>query len=489
MTVHISPESLQRILGIPPTTPLDPPSMGRALRVTACPAPGLNPRLAGFASALLECLRSCGASVTEEHDARNSDSRFAAGTVVIAPGSFPDHLLPINRVSTLYNNIIVGIYDEPPPVSASDTPQETLDAVVGRLAWDMVHLVIYLTGDSWTICSMNGGVTTFQTAMPLQQDVLRVLVPKLTAQVVPPRAGDIEIRHGELDTSLPWFRTIARDFEESGRIWDGNPLLMNHTSTEGLAYRNAFYRKIVARYLDERTGMSYGFLARQLPVSISPAVDACSNRRAPDTSSVEIGIAGKRFFVPIPEVRVVTTRSGCRKTAVDRHRDLIETSLADGRIRIATAAALSAESAVRPSFDTLTIVAHALGNALVSSILQTLRPEDRFASLLADSGAAMTHWHHYPDDDTLPEGYIIHGKVNPPVSCSTPQSAVYSLIGKLDALEMALGEGVEYLGDAHFEPGHGTNLVGVRSLAEIAKMMNGSKVNGAEAPEQRIAHG
>ncbi|NTU93632.1 MAG: hypothetical protein HGA56_06415 [Chlorobiaceae bacterium] len=473
MTVRISPESLHRLLGICPSTPMSPPAMASALRVALCAAPQLSPRLDRFTAALVEALRSCGASVADSREMLDSRGRIAPGTVVIAPGTFPDHLLPINRVSTLYNNIILGIYDEPPPVADGETPQRTLDAVVGRLAWDMVHLVIYVTASSWTVCSMNGGVTTFTTPTPEPHEVLESLVPKLTAQVVPPRAGEIEIRHGQLDTSASRFMAIARDFEESGRIWAGNPLLMSHTSRDGLAYRSGFYRKIVARYLDERTGMSYGFLARQLPVRSAHAREGEARGSTAPGDEVEILIAGRRLFVAVPDVRVVTTRSGCRKTEIDSSRDLVETGLSGGKVWLATPSGLPPEMTVRPSFDTQTIVAHALGNALVSSVLQLLRPGARFPEMLGVSGASMTHWHHYPDAEEMPDGYVIHGRENPPVSCSTPQSAAYSLIGKLEALEMALEKGSEYLGDVHIEPGHGTNLVGVLSLAETAAKMNG----------------
>jgi hypothetical protein len=90
----------------------------------------------------------------------------------------------------------------------------------------------------------------------------------------------------------------------------------------------------------------------------------------------------------------------------------------------------------------------------------------------------MTHWHHYPDDTVIPEGYVMHGRKNPPVSCSTPQSAAYSLMGKLVALESAMMEKREYLGDVHIEPGHGTNMVGTLSLAETAEMLNPVAVPG-----------
>jgi hypothetical protein len=470
MTEIISPASLHRILGIAPSTPLCPADMASALKVAFCRAPDLSPRLERFTAALLDALRSCGSSVSTEPE---PGGRYAPGTVVIAPGTFPDHLLPINRVSTLYNNIIVGVFDEPPPVFPGDLPQKTLDAVVGRLAWDMVHLVIYVTEGSWTVCSMNGGVTTFDTPVPDPVDVIGSLVPKLTAQVVPPRAGEIDIRHGALDTSSDRFIALVRDFRESARIWEGNPLLMNHTSREDLAYRNDFYRKIVARYLDERTGMSYGFLARQLPSLPSTAHDTDADAGTGDDSAVEVRIAGKNLLVPIPEVRVVTTRSGCRKTSIDCRHDLVETGLTRGRIWLSTPQGIPEGTSVRPSFDTLTIVAHALGNAMVSSILQALRPGDLFTKRLASGGASMTHWHHYLEEDQVPDGHRVHGCENPPVSCSTPQSAAYSLLGKLGALERAIIDGMEFLGDIHVEPGHGTNLVGTLTLAEAAAQLNG----------------
>jgi hypothetical protein len=475
MTERISAFWLNRLLGIPATTPLDPPAMSAQLRVAFCPAPELSLRLRRFTAALGDSLAQCGVTVAESLPGDRRSSRFAAGTVVIAPGVFPDELLPINRVSTLYNNLIVGVYDEAPPVHQGQTPQETLDAVIGRLAWEMVHLLIYVTDTSWTVCSMNGGITTFETPLPEARDVLESLIPKITAQVVPPRDGDLEIRPGALDVAAPEFQKIAGDFVECGRIWAGNSRFMNHTSRESLAYRNDFYRKIVSRYLDDRSGMSYGFFARQLPVRVAPAIEAEGIEMSPETGTfVPVTIAGKRLLVPVPGVRIVTTRSGCRKTAIDPRHDLVEIGLENGRAWLATPGGLPDDLISKPSFDTLTIIAHAVGNAMIASILLTLVPESRFPGLLERFGCGMTHWHHYPDEDMVPDGYVVHGFDNPPVSCSTPQSAAYSLFGKLDALARAIEEdgGIDYLGDVHIEPGHGTNVVGTRSLAKMAMFLN-----------------
>ncbi|NTU52336.1 MAG: hypothetical protein HGA97_01260 [Chlorobiaceae bacterium] len=479
MTERIGSFWLNRLLGIPSTTPLTPQAMSASLQIAIDPAPELSPRLARFTAALGETFRRCGVSVVEHRDAGQSGCRYRAGTAVLAPGVFPDELLPINRVSTLYNNLIVGIYDGPPPVSADQTPQETLDAVIGRLAWEMVHLLIYVSDDSWTVCSMNGGIATFGTPLPELRDVLESLIPKITAQVVPPREGDLDILPGALDSSTAEFRKIAEDFVTCGRLWTSNHHFMNHTARESLDYRSGFYRKIVARYLDERSGMSYGFFARQLPVATLPAADnGCwmADHETPASSDgqtiIPVRLAGRVLLVPIPPVRIITTRSGCRKTDLDGRYDLVEIGFENGRARLATPKGLPPDMVSKPSFDTLTIIAHAVGNAMIASILLRLRPDSLFPRLLERTGCAMTHWHHYPDGEMVPEGYVVHGRGNPPVSCSTPQSAAYSLLGKLDALEIAIESGIDYHGDLHIEPGHGTNIVGTMSLTEMAAFLN-----------------
>lgn len=477
MTQHISRTDLQLLLGIHPAIPLGIDAMCGRLRLAIAPAPAMSPRLERFMAALADAFRECGVELLGWDDASGSNGRISAGTAVIAPGSFPDSQLPINRVSTLYDNIIVGVYDEPPPVEAGDPPQQALDAIVGRLAWEMVHMLVYVTDRSWTICTMNGGITTIDMPLPVTEDVRRKLVPKLTAGVVPPRAGDLEIRNGALEPSGSGFASIAVDFAACARIWSGNPVLVSHTSRESLGYRSEYYRKIVSKYLDDRSGMSYGFFARQLPVKPAAATVMDGSAERAETGiapgrNVSVSIAGRRLLVPVPDVRILTTRSGCRKTAIDPRFDLVETGTDNGRPYLATPGGLPSEIAARPSFDTMAIIAHAVGNALASSILQAVSPNARFPAMLAERGAGMTHWHHYPETDDVPEGYVVHGLENPPVSCSTPQSAAYSLLGKLDALERSVWKGAEYLGDMHIEPGHGTNMVGVLSLEESARIMN-----------------
>jgi len=210
---------------------------------------------------------------------------------------------------------------------------------------------------------------------------------------------------------------------------------------------------------------------------VQPAI-LCSDetgseeREMEHEGTVRIVAAGKTFLVPVPEVSVITTRSGCRKHHLDPQHDLVEIGISGGRAWLKTPAGVSPSGGAKPSFDTLTILAHALGNAITASILMRLRPDELFPAHLGRYGASMTHWHDYPDMEMLPEGYYLHGAENPPVSCSTPQSAAYSLLGKIEALEQALEKGAEYRGDVHIEPNHGTNIVGLLTLAETAAILN-----------------
>ena len=481
MSNSISSDSLHHLLGIPHDTPLSIDEMCKRLKPVIYPAPELSERLECFCHALAAAMQALGIVVFSKNEAAGNDGRFAPGTVILAPGYFPDNLLAINRVTTLYNNIIVGIYDEPPPLSNESLPQERLDTIVGRLARDMVHILIFVTSQSWSICTMNGGVVTFNTPVPSREDVRNSLVPKLTAQVVPPRAEELDIEHGALQTGTPEFDAVAQDFLECSALWSRNACLLTHTSTEGLEYRSDFYKRIVARYLDQRSGMSYGFFARQLPVTVEPALilddsESTDNSGRHEAGMVHIRVRGRTMLVPVPQVRVITTRSGCRKNHLETKSDLVEIGLLQhngrGRASLKTPTGYSPDIVAKPSFDTLTILAHALGNAMTASILMTLRPESRFPRHLARFGASMTHWHDYPSIGLLPEGYHLHGEENPPVACSTPQSAAYSLLGKIAALENALEEETVYRGDVHVEPSHGTNIVGMLSLAETARLMN-----------------
>ena len=124
--------------------------------------------------------------------------------------------------------------------------------------------------------------------------------------------------------------------------------------------------------------MSYGFLARQLPVNLGTAKKLCEapdnlrklNWEAKDFYEVDdqlcIGpiFCHQRFVLGIPDVSVLCTRSGCEKTELNPSKDVLMLSLHDGRMIVRTPRGTSGDC--QPSFDSTTILAHAIGNAIVA---------------------------------------------------------------------------------------------------------------------------
>jgi hypothetical protein len=145
--------------------------------------------------------------------------------------------------------------------------------------------------------------------------------------------------------------------------------------------------------------------------------------------------------------------------------------LHNGEITIETPIKIGA-SACRPSYDTFAILAHGMGNIIIASILLALDADAQFPSALKKNGLSISHWHGYPDQYYPLSGYLLHGFENPPVSCSTPQSAAYALSGKMKAIENQQPPVKEYRGDVHVEPHHGTNITGVMTLTESAEWVD-----------------
>ena len=245
--------------------------------------------------------------------------------------------------------------------------------------------------------------------------------------------------------------------------------------------------------------MSYGFLARQLPTKFRASIDV--NDAHPmlrrldwdEKDFIELDgrlliapkLNGQRFIVKVPDVSVLCTRSGCEKTRLNPAMDLVKLGLNSGKVTMGTPEGLSNGSDCQPSFDTTTILSHAVGNAIVASVLEGRASGSKFACALSNKGLAIAHWHGFLQESHLPAGYFSYGQDNPPVSCSTPQAALYALSGKLAGLQRSIQDGTEYSGDAHIEPSHGTNLTG-SSLVELAQIVAGNWRREADASVREL---
>ena len=493
--------AIHAILGMQSAVPLRPDDMAKSLRVTFYPVKHASHRVTQFADLLRAALERCGAKILRYTQAQDDPAtgKLKEGIVVISQGDLDTGDLPVDHVPNLRRATIVGVVDGPCPAETATRSQEKLNSVVKRLAWNIEQVTIYVDEDTWTVCTMNGAVVRCSWKTMLE-DTAGVLIPKLAAPVVPPHSSDFDVREGELNLQDPRYASYVKDFQESGKLWHDTGLMLFHTSLKDLEFRNKYYRRLAAAYLDNRSGMSYGFLARQMAsppsatMTLNEAIQkvgAEQIKKTPEVIPTRDGawiafhVGEPPLYVHIPDVWVLLTRSGCDKSNIDPHRDLVLLGLSKGKIVFITPRGVTPGTDCKPSYDTLTILSHAVGNALVAAVQHRLQPGQPFATTLAQSGLALAHWHGYLHHATLPPGYVVYGESNPPVSCSTLQAAILALRGKVDAFAGTVVAGQPYSGDAHVEPHHGVNLTGPTlvqlgqwALEHIA-LLTEIQVNGA----------
>ncbi len=498
----ISSDAASRILGLSRRVPLTHETMASGLRATYFPYGKSSGKVAAFAERLREAMEDHGVEIMpfDKALAEGRRGKVGEGIVIIAPGEMENGALPVDFVSSLRANTVVGIEDGPCPADAIRDQQRRLNTIVESLAWNIVQAVIYVDDPVWTICTMNGAIIPCEGGEGFSRDVYATLIPKLAAPVVPPHASDFIVEEGGLDLRAAEWEPYVRDFETSSPLWAETGLMLFHTSLSALEFRTTYYKRVAAAYLDKRSGMSYGFLTRQPATVCAPALldrEAEELEGWKDWSDSGYGVvngqryavvrfSGHVFAVKVPDIAMLATRSGCDKSHIDGHKDLVLLGMRDGMIFLKTPKGLDAAIDARPSYDTLTILAHGIANAMIGAILKRLAPSAEFVRILTQNGLALAHWHGTLDTAVIPKNYIIFGDDKPPVSCSTHQAAIYTLTGKIEAFTRQMQQSGEYAGDVHIEPHHGINVTWP-SLMGLAGAILSHGVEEESRPKRAIA--
>ena len=462
------------VLGILQEAPIHLDEMARSVCIAFYPE--AEKKTLDVYKKLQDAFGELGIKTIDFEQALTSSGKIREGVTVITDGRISENS-PVKKVSSLFNNPILGVFCQEAPVKTKASNQERLNGIISILAEHAIHIAIYVKEDDWTIYTMNGSIINFSFQKEGKESIFNSLVPKLTGLVSPPQhLCKLVYRPGQFDIKKDLNKETVMDFSYASEEVAEDGSLLSHAPISSFSLKDKFKERIVRLYLDERSGMSFGFLVWQLPLKIKPAVRMDLFEGSHDIQELHaspkhlaIYLDNQLFYVEVPEIWVISTRSGCNKSALDVNHDLVRMGLVDGRIIFDTPKNLPANLDCKPSYDTLTILAHALGNVIVASILKTIKGDNRFTNALETKGISLFHWHGYTVPGQLLNGYFFHGYGNPSVSCSTPQSAIYTLYGKLEALKNNLEHGIEFLGDVHVEPHHGTNITSVMALSEVIR--------------------
>lgn len=401
------------------------------------------------------------------------------GISVVCIGEQKLEDLPMKHIYSFKDNSIITILDFPKTINSESSFDEHYIASMDLFVHHMTNIVIGVDKEKWILYNFNASHPVYPIDNNFKENILQALVPKIVAPIQPYKLREFIVRKNAFriddDFHKPFVQQIVRGAEKFGKT----NLYPKGRKIDDLPFRNNFFKWVGKLHLDHRNGMSFGFLAHQLPLKlprvkrVDKSVEEFSIRDSIWYISFNVG--PQKYELAIPDVWVLTQKSGSNKTTVNPETDLIKMGLSKGKMIIETQSDI--DSTYKPSFDTKVILAHALGNAIIGSILKTVKPENNFSKRLEMKGVSLSHWHGYIHPDFVPKGFFVHGVKNPQVACSSPQSALYAISGKLGAFLGSLESKKEYVGDIHVEPQHGVN-VNYHSIEDLADyLVNNQKAS------------
>jgi len=221
------------------------------------------------------------------------------------------------------------------------------------------------------------------------------------------------------------------------------------------------HRDIVSIIVDGRTGVSYGFVAYAEPPkyvgapeitedeweSLSPAEGFSTDeirRNGIGRWYIKVRLGTKYVFKQIPDLWLVSSRSGSNKTDLTLERDIVRIGL-KGKLFLQLPQGIESKIAdIKPSYDVYVMLAIALSAALYT-------PE------LIRNGAPIVHFHGYPAFEWFKQNEYGAGVCNPSVPCGTYESGVFNFLG-IYRLANQYGGGNIALASL-IEPDHGTNVI------------------------------
>jgi len=406
----------------------------------------------------------------------SSGRRIKKGICIVCVGEQDADKLPMQFISSFKTNSIITIVDFPKNIDASSNFSAHFDAAMSLFAYHMTNIAIAVDRTKWMVYNFNASHPIYSIADPeFDTRVLKAIIPKVVAPISPHKLNEFRISNDQFSVSDKEHQHVIEEMKQGGLIFDRTGLYPSGKKIDELPFRHNFHRLIGKLHLDNRSGMSFGFIAFQMPTKIfmlqslsdftQNHLDAFSKHDFYCDQSTKIiyiciDIGSKKMVMRVPDVWVMTLRSGADKTHFNPKTDLLKIGLVNGEMHMQLPLGLEVDRDYRPSFDTKVILAHAIGNALIAQLSNYIKVNSEFVKNIETAGVSISHWHGYFNEKLLPKGLLVYGRDNPHVSCSSPQSAIYALQGKLEAFsaKMKSMNKDSYVGDVHIEPHHGINI-------------------------------
>ena len=313
----------------------------------------------------------------------------------------------------------------------STTYERKITLGLRNLISTMSEIVIGISGKKFAIINMNLSDSIYNHD-ELNSFVTKSLIPKIYAPIKPPVLN--RFIQGEYDSEN---NEYANKLAELGKTMRDTELFPEGSKFSEKVSRQS-HRDVVNKILDGRTGVSYGFIALAeapryagkktvtkndwdslTPIDGIPEGDVRANDK--DRWYVKSLMNGKEVYQQVPDIWMVTSRSGCDKTNLNPKTDIVRIGLIKGKLYLEIPKGIDlSRRDIRPSFDTYVILAQAISSALY-------KPE------IIKNGMPILHFHGYPDPNWFAKNEFHAGATNPSLPCGTVEAAIlnYSAIYEL----------------------------------------------------------
>ena len=369
-----------------------------------------------------------------------------------------------------YNTQVITIMSLDPEFENEDTTYERkISLGLKNLINNMSEIVIGVSDRKFAIINMNLSDSIY-THDQLDDFVLRSLIPKIYAPIKPPvltrfSVSEYDPREFEYARKLS---ALGADLKSTDLFPAGSKFID--------AIKRLSHRDVANKILDGRTGVSYGFIAlaeppgydgdkyidesawnslQEIPGYNPDEVRAASN----DRWYVRTLPGDETVYQQVPDIWIVTSRSGCDKTNLNPDSDIVRIGLVKGKLHLEIPRGVDlGRKDIRPSFDTYVILTQALSSAL-------------YAPSLIENEMSILHFHGYPDPSWFGVSEHHAGARNPSLPCGTVEAA---LLNYSAVYETAARNGSDIKLLCLVESDHGVNVLGPDREYLVRRLLAGS---------------
>lgn len=396
--------------------------------------------------------------------------KVAVSTITTLIGWVEDHILPCIEDPT--NTQVVTLTEIDREFINPQLPYQRKIAIgVKTIIRTLSQIVIGVSDTCVSVLNMNLSDSIFPTE-EMDNFVYRSLIPKMYVPIVPLPMNRFTV--GEYD---PAQSDYAVKLVRLAKALAATDLFPSGFKLKKVIKRKS-HRDIIDVIVNGRTGVSYGFVAyaeapqyvgkleirkseweRLLPVEGFRSDDVRQNKRGRWYLKTRIGPEQACKFKQIPDIWLVSSRSGAHKTDLDLEKDILRIGLKNRLLLQLPRGIDPAAEDIKPSYDLYVMVAIALSAAL-------------YIPDLIRNGAPIVHFHGYPSIEWFTSNEYCTGVHNPSVPCGTYESGVFNYLG-LHRLAEKIGSTIALA--CLIEPDHGTNIVAHDLEYLIERLNAGSK--------------